>query len=67
MLGLLNCVYTAWYEWYEITITDMKYNLVKICMIWERKNEKRYDMNDERYVKRYEKWYDMYLMLAGLN
>ena len=65
MLGLLNCVYTAWYEWHEITINAMKYNPVRI-MIWELKNEKRYDMNDERYLKRYEKWYDMYIMLAGL-
>ena len=30
MLGLLNCVYTAWYEWHEITINDMKYNPVRI-------------------------------------
>ena len=35
-------------------------------MIWELKDEKRYDMNDERYLKRYKKWYDMYIMLAGL-
>ena len=30
MLGLLNCVYTTWYEWHEITINDMKYNPIRI-------------------------------------
>ena len=54
MLGLLN------YEWHEITINGMSITLLELCMIWELKNEKRYDMNDERYLKRYEKWWHVH-------
>ena len=35
MLCVLNCVYTTWYEWHEITVNDMKYNPLELCMIWE--------------------------------
>ena len=38
MLCLLNCVYTAWYECYEITINGMKYNPVRI--MYDMRNEK---------------------------
>ena len=33
---------------------------LELCMIWELKDEKRYDMNDERYLKRYEKWWHVH-------
>ena len=47
MLCLLNCVYTTWYEWHEITINNMKYNLVRIM----------YDMRtEERETIWYEWW-----------
>ena len=49
MLCLLNCVYTAWYECYEITINGMKYNPVRIM----------YDMRNEKWEMKNEKWYDM--------
>ena len=39
MLYLLNCMYTTWYEWHEITINDMKYNPVRIM----------YDMRTEKW------------------
>ena len=46
-LCLLNCVYTTWYEWHEITINDMKYNPVRIM----------YDMRTkERETIWYEYW-----------
>ena len=49
------CVHTLiWMTW---NITP-----IELCMILELKNEKQYDMNDERYMK----WYDMYRTLAGL-
>ena len=40
MLGLLNCVYTAWYEWHEITINGMKYNPIRIMYDLRTEEEK---------------------------
>ena len=48
MLCFVNCMYTTCYEWQDITINEMKYNPLELCMIWELKNEKRYDMNVKR-------------------
>ena len=47
MLGLLNCVYTAWYEWHEITINDMKYNPVRIM----------YDLRTEEWETIWYEWW----------
>ena len=52
MLCLLNCMYTTWYEWHEITINSMKYNPVKI-------------MHDMRIEKRKIIWYE-WKTIAGL-
>ena len=47
MLGLLNCVYTARYEWHEITINDMKYNPVRII----------YDLRIEGWETIWHEWW----------
>ena len=47
MLGLLNCVYTAWYEWHEITINDMKYNPVRIM----------YDLRTKKWETIWYEWW----------
>ena len=47
MLCLLNCVYTAWYEWHEITINDMKYNPDRIM----------YDMKTEEWETIWYEWW----------
>ena len=66
MLGLLNFVYTAWYEWHEIMINGMKYNPVRI--IYDSRTEEWETICYEWWTisETYEKWYDMYIMLAGL-
>ena len=62
MLYLLNCVYTAWYEWHEIKTNDMKYNPVRI--MYDMKNDMIWMINDMwNHIK---KRYDMYEALAGL-
>ena len=47
MLWLLNCVYTTWFEWHEITINDMKYNLDRIM----------YDMRTEEWETIWYEWW----------
>ena len=46
MLGLLNCVYTTWYEWHEITINDMN-NPVRIM----------YDLRTEEWETIWHEWW----------
>ena len=52
MLCFLNCMYTTCYEWYDITINEMKYNLVRI-------------MHDMRIGKWEKIWYEC-KTIAGL-
>ena len=47
MLCLLNCMYTVWYEWHEITINDMKYNPARIM----------YDMRTEKWETIWYEWW----------
>ena len=56
--------YVMTFKLYVYNMIWMIWNIIslELCMIWELKNEKWYDMNDIRYVK----WYDMYGTLAGL-
>ena len=44
---LLNCVHTAWYEWHEITINDMKYNPIRIM----------YDLKIEEWETIWYEWW----------
>ena len=53
MLCLLNCVYTTWYEWHEITINDMKYNLHRIM----------YDMRTEEWETIWYEWWTICEMI----
>ena len=47
MLGLLNCVYIAWYEWHEITENSMKYNPVRIM----------YDLRTKKWETIWYEWW----------
>ena len=53
MLCLLNCVYTTWYEWHEVTINDMKYNPVSIM----------YDMRTKEWEKIWYEWWTISEMI----
>ena len=45
--SLKNCVYTAWYEWHEITINIMKYNPIRIM----------YDLRTEEWEMIWHEWW----------